>query len=206
MQQLNLVFVGDELVSAHGDARALGWTGRVMAHTRLGPSRPPVMWSSLPVLAETTAQLSERWGQEVRRRLVAGADNRLVVGVGAGDVRAGASTARSRLHLANVLDGTRAESMGRMVVGPPPLPGYDLGALERLSNALGDVCARRGVLYVDTFYPLLDHEQWRTDLAASGGRLPGQAGYGLITWLVLHRGWFEWLGVPDPSAENYETV
>jgi len=27
--------------------------------------------------------------------------------------------------------------------------------------------------------------------------LPGQAGYGLIAWLVLHTGWHAWLGLPE---------
>jgi len=25
------------------------------------------------------------------------------------------------------------------------------------------------------------------------------AGYGLLAWLVLHRGWYEWLGVEQPD-------
>ena len=52
---------------------------------------------------------------------------------------------------------------------------------------------------MDAFTPLLDHQQWREDLAANDGR-PGQASYGLIAWLVLHRGWYPWLGVPEPTA------
>jgi hypothetical protein len=29
--------------------------------------------------------------------------------------------------------------------------------------------------------------------------MPGQAGYGLMAWLVLHTGWHQWLGLPDPA-------
>jgi hypothetical protein len=40
----------------------------------------------------------------------------------------------------------------------------------------------------------IGHEQWRSDLGAShDGVHPGQAGYGLIAWLVLHGGWDQWL-------------
>jgi lysophospholipase L1-like esterase len=60
------------------------------------------------------------------------------------------------------------------------------------------VCRRRDVPFVDTFAPLVTHETWLTDLAAGDGVHPGQAGYGLIAWLVLHGGWYEWLGVPRP--------
>ena len=53
---------------------------------------------------------------------------------------------------------------------------------------------------MDAFEPLLNHEQWTADVAAAGGMHPGQAGYGLLAWLVLHRGWYEWLGVERPEA------
>jgi len=42
---------------------------------------------------------------------------------------------------------------------------------------------------------LLHHEQWQSDLATGDGVHPGQAGYGLIAWLVLHQGWPDWLGI-----------
>ena len=44
--------------------------------------------------------------------------------------------------------------------------------------------------------PLRRYEQWHTDLAAGDG-LPGQAGYGLIAWLVLNNGWRAFMGVAD---------
>ena len=65
-----------------------------------------------------------------------------------------------------------------------------------LVEAQADVCSRRGVPFVDCFRPLMGHEQWQSDLAAS--RVPGhpgQAGYGLIAWLVLHNGWYDWLQI-----------
>ena len=68
--------------------------------------------------------------------------------------------------------------------------------IEALAEAQADVCARRGITYVDCFRPLVNHDQWMADLAASPDRAhPGQAGYGLIAWLVLHNGWNEWIGI-----------
>ena len=113
MRETRLSFIGDELVAGHGDGRALGWTGRVMART---PRDAEILWTSLAVPGETTAQMSDRWGP------------------------------------------------------------------------------------VDAFEPLRNHEQWTADVAAAGGMHPGQAGYGLLAWLVLHRGWYEWLGVERPEA------
>jgi hypothetical protein len=52
------------------------------------------------------------------------------------------------------------------------------------------------VPYVDTYGPLVTHEQWLMDMATSVDALPGSAGYGLLAWLVLHAKWREWLGLP----------
>jgi hypothetical protein len=27
--------------------------------------------------------------------------------------------------------------------------------------------------------------------------MPGQTGYGLMAWLVLNRGWYQWLGLEE---------
>ena len=85
------------------------------------------------------------------------------------------------------------------MVGPPPLPGVNPDGTAALSRAVTEVCHRRRVPYVETFEPLRNHDQWMTDVAAGDGDHPGQAGYGLLAWLVLHRGWYEWLGVEQPS-------
>jgi hypothetical protein len=53
-------------------------------------------------------------------------------------------------------------------VGPPPTLDRELnGRLEIVVEAQADVCARRGVPYVDCFRPLIGHEQWRSDLSAT---------------------------------------
>ena len=51
MRETRLSFIGDELVAGHGDGRALGWTGRVMART---PRDADILWTSLAVPGETT--------------------------------------------------------------------------------------------------------------------------------------------------------
>lgn len=192
MEDLSLSFIGDELVAGYGDARALGWTGRVLARTHRDPA---ILATTLAVPGETTAQLADRWQVEVARRTSHTGANRLVIGLGPADVANRVSPARSRLALANILDGATADRRSCFVVGPPPLPAYDPDAIAALSEAVAEVCKRRSVPFVDTFSPLRQHEQWSTDVAAAGGRHPGQAGYGLLAWLVLHRGWYEWLGV-----------
>ena len=153
---------------------------------------------NLGVRGDTTAGVLERWRSEVGRRLEDGADNRLVVAVGAGDVDGGISLARTRLNLANVVDEAAADGLQPFVVGPPPRADRAFNdRLRAVVDAERDVCERRSVPFVDCFEPLLSHEQWAADLSTGDGVHPGQAGYGLLAWLVLHCGWPQWLGL-DP--------
>lgn len=189
--------VGDELVAGVGDPKALGWVGRVTARTALEP--PPVVMT-LAVPGETTAGLAARWEDEVMRRLEpdpAPGANHLVIALGRADIDAGISLARSRLNLANVLDTAESRRLTTFVVGPPPGAHEDPERQAELSAAFADVTTRRRVPYVETYAPLARHEQWLADLAGGDGNVPGQAGYGLMAWLVLHSGWQRWLGLPD---------
>ncbi|HLV05277.1 GDSL-type esterase/lipase family protein [uncultured Georgenia sp.] len=195
-RELRICVVGDELSAGMGDARGLGWVGRVVARTQ---SEEPMFVTSLAVPEETTTALSARWEAECRRRFAPGCDNRLVVALGSADLVAGLSLARSRLNLANIIDSARSEQVGVFVVGPPPRPDVDGDALAALSAAFADVSGRRQVRYVETFAPLRTHDQWHADVAAGDGVHPGQAGYGLLAWLVLHNGWHDWLALPEPD-------
>ncbi|MGG5171685.1 GDSL-type esterase/lipase family protein [Pseudarthrobacter sp. J1738] len=194
-RRVRIAAVGDELLAGLGDPRALGWIGRVLART---PQEHASIESfSLPCPEEGTEGLAARWQEEAGRRFSASTENKLVIGLSGRDVEFGLSTARSRLNLANILDSASQSNIGVFVVGPPPtLDPAQNRRLAELNTAFADVTTRRKHLYVDTFSPLLNHEQWRTDLAANAGT-PGQAGYGLMAWLVLHRGWFQWLNVPE---------
>ncbi len=194
---LRLAVVGDELVAGAGDPKGLGWVGRVAART---PTPDPLTVLTLAVPGETSTALGARWDDEVTRRQSPDADNRLVVALGRADVAAGLSLARSRLNLANILDVAEQRRIPAFVVGPPPGVPAQNEQLADLSAAFADVATRRRVPFVDTYTPLVAHDQWLGDLAAGDGILPGQAGYGLMAWLVLHTGWHAWLGLPDDGA------
>lgn len=194
---MRLCVIGDELVAGVGDPRALGWVGRVVARTAFDvpPMVMPLGWPG-----ETTQELSERWEREVLPRFQGESDCRVVVAVGCGDAVAGVSTPRTRLHLANIADACAQRGLGVMFVGPPPLAGIASGSVGELSGAVADVAARRHLPFINCFDPLISNEQWFEDMAASEARttsgltLPAQAGYGLLAWLVLHQGWYEWTG------------
>ncbi|ROS78497.1 GDSL-type esterase/lipase family protein [Cellulomonas sp. PhB143] len=198
-RELRICIVGDELSVGVGDAKGLGWAGRVVARSRFDR---PTMTFPLAIPGETTTALSQRWEVESFRRYgnEAECDNRLVVGLGRHDVAAGLSVARSRLNLANMLDVADSHRISTFVVGPPPGSPEENDRLGELSTAFADVAARRHVPYVDTFTPLVSHEQWLSDLSQSGTGFPQQAGYGLMAWLVLHTGWHAWLGLAEDAT------
>ena len=201
-RSIRIVVVGDALVAGAGDPKALGWVGRVAARTPQDEAELGVFTLGVP--GETTADLGSRWWEESNRRFQSaagdGVDCRLVVGLGTADLDHGLSIPRSRLNLANVLDDAHSRRLPAFVVGPPPTGDQSRNAqIEELAGTFSDVCRRRDVPFVDTFHPLIHPEDWLTDLAAGDGLHPRQAGYGLIAWLVLHGGWYEWLGVPRPD-------
>lgn len=191
-RDIGLCFVGDGFVAGYGDPKALGWVSRVVGRT----DAPDVTLTSynLGVRGASSADAMTRWRAECPPRWEGRAERRLVIGVGAEDVAQGVTTARSRLNLANVLDDASSTGIAAFVVGPTPTLDAEVNArLRVLMEAQADVCARRRVPFVDCFSPLVGHDQWQSDLAAGDSVHPGQAGYGLIAWLVLNSGWREWL-------------
>ncbi|WP_084105838.1 GDSL-type esterase/lipase family protein [Demequina sp. NBRC 110056] len=195
----NVFFVGDELVAGHGDPKALGWAGRVVARTL--PVGPDLRFHTLAVPGESTGELASRWDDEALRRRgsseeATGPDH-VVFAIGRHDVARKVSPTMTRLHLANTLDRASALGMKAMVVGPPPVAVEDRRALGEYAALCEEAAARRDVPYVDMYGPLVRHDQWATDMDTGGGALPLQAGYGLMAWLVLHSQWHSWLGLPE---------
>ena len=197
-RDVGIVFVGASLVAGVGDPKGQGWVSRVVGRTH--HSELELTAYNLGVRGDTTADVLGRWKAECEPRWRGRGEKRLVVSVGGNDAATGVTLARHRLNLANILDDAASAGIGTFVVSPPPGDDEELNAkLDVLVEAQADVCSRRGVPFVDCFRPLLGHEQWQSDLAASRvPHHPGQAGYGLIAWLVLHNGWYDWLQI-SPS-------
>ena len=185
-----LIILGDELVAGSGDERGLGWVGRAVARTEF-TSDTHVLTLAVP--GETTSALAERWNREVQLRVPENEQVFAAIGMGVADIPAGISPARTRLNLANVLDGLYNLGISTMLVGPPPLPHIDSESVRELSKIGKEVAGRRNVPWVNTFDPLVNHEQWAREFATSGSTLPTQTCYGLLAWLVLHEGWYDWL-------------
>ena len=194
-RDVGLVFIGASLVAGLGDPKGQGWVSRVVGRTH-HPDLELTAYN-LGVRGDTSADVLSRWRTECPPRWVGRAEKRLVLSIGTGDAIKGVTLARHRLNLANILDDAASAGIGTFVVSPPPSDDEELnGKLDILVEAPADVGSPRGVPFVDGFRPLLGHDQWQSDLAASRVQHhPGQAGYGLIAWLVLHNGWYEWLQI-----------
>lgn len=194
-RDIGLAFLGDSFVVGAGDPKGQGWVTRVIARSQ-APEADLTVYN-LGVRGATSSDVLDRFRSEVPPRFADRAEKRLIVSVGTDDVRTGMSVARHRLNLATVLDEAASSNVSAFVLSPPPGPDAAANALlEVFVDAQADVCSRRGVPFVDAYRPLLGHDQWESDLAAATipGH-PGQAGYGLIAWLVLNGGWREWLDI-----------
>lgn len=194
-RDVGLVFLGASLVAGVGDPKGQGWVTRVVARSQ-SPDVDLTAYN-LGVRGATSGDVLDRFRAEAPARFDGRGERRLVLCVGANDLATGVSVARHRLNLATILDEAQSGSIPAFVVSPPPgTNAQDNAGIEVLVDAQADVCARRGIPFVDCYRPLVGHDQWDSDLAAATipGH-PGQAGYGLIAWLVLNGGWREWLDI-----------
>jgi lysophospholipase L1-like esterase len=198
MRNLRVVVLGDELLTGAGDPKGLGWLGRVQARI---PQGDDVAVFPLAKIGETTAQLLDRWQAEALPRFSKETENYLVLALSSQDILAQTTISRSRLNLASLLDDAIREGVSVFVVGPTPtgVAEYDAEVSE-LNAGFADVVKRRQLKYVDCFSPLKEHEGWLAEVSNHPRRLPGQVGYGLMAWLVLNKGWFEWLAMTEPQS------
>lgn len=197
-RDVRIVILGDAIISTAGDPKGMGWVGRVTSKT---PSNiPRIEIFALPAPLETTSMLAERWQSEVQRRFSAETENKLVIALSNHDPAAGISISRSRLNIATIVDEAKRAGIESFLVGPTPHRNAELNTeVEHLASGFEDVAARRGIPFVDCFRPLVEHEGWNLEIETSEHGIPGQVGHGLIAWLVLNRGWYEWLEIPAPE-------
>ena len=196
-RDLAIVFLGASLVAGVGDPKGQGWVTRVVGRTQ-HPDLELTAYN-LGVRGDTSADVLHRWATEVPLRWAGRTERRVVLSVGTNDVvqrhhpRPPPAQPRQPPRRRGLLGRRRVRRRARR-----PRADAELNErLEVLVDAQADVLrpARRARSSTAT------RRSWATtsgstDLAASSvANHPGQAGYGLIAWLVLHNGWDDWLQI-----------
>jgi len=192
-----VLFFGDSFVNGAGDPSGQGWVGRVVAAA--WTAGVPLTHYNLGIRGETSLQVERRFRSEAPPRLMDGADNRVVIAVGANDgalegpepsVAPDASTAA----LEGMLEAAGRAGAGALVLGPGPVGEV---AHDERSRALADgfaaVCERRDVPFLPILDPLLANDAWRDEAAGNDGLHPGAGGYSALAEIVLAWGWIDWL-------------
>jgi acyl-CoA thioesterase I len=195
---VRICFIGDSFVNGTGDDTALGWVGRVCAAAR---TRGVGLTAyNLGIRRDTSLDVLARCEQEWGRRLPAEIDGRIVLSFGVNDTvvedGGAAGGSRQRVTAAESSDAFRriVEAAMAMVggarrvlfVGPPPVADDDHNArIERLAAALFVEAAKRDVLHIDLFRPLVSDVSYRREIANGDGAHPTAAGYARIAKHVL---------------------
>ncbi len=191
-----ICFLGDSFVQGLGDPEFRGWVGRV-----LQSAAPHATAFNLGVRRDTSTQVLRRCWPEAEARTLPGADNRLVVSVGANDAVEEAGSPRvaheeTLANLAALLAGARERGLGALVVGPPPVlsgGAAHLERLRRLAPELAGICTAFEVPFVDVTEALAADPVWAAEAEAGDGAHPGASGYGRLAQLVLDGGFRSWL-------------
>jgi len=193
-----VLFFGDSFVNGAGDATGLGWPGRLVAAA--WNAGLPLTSYNLGVRGENTRGVSRRFRAEAEPRLIPGADNRMVIAVGANDVSLGESgeqeiaTEESVRLMSEMLDTAAELGATAMLLGPGPagIPDHDARS-RALGERFASLCRERGVRYVDVLDDLLASEPWARTARANDGLHPSEEGYAVLAQLVLDAGWLDWL-------------
>jgi acyl-CoA thioesterase-1 len=193
-----VLFFGDSFVNGAGDATGLGWPGRLVA-AAWGAGLPLSAYN-LGIRGESTRDVALRFRAEAEPRLIPGADNRVVIAVGANDVSLDETgeqeiaTEESLRLMSEMLDTAAELGATAMLLSPGPagIPDHDARS-RALGEAFASLCDERGLRYVDVLDDLLASEPWARTARANDGLHPNEEGYAALAQLVLDAGWLDWI-------------
>ncbi|MDR1862129.1 MAG: hypothetical protein LBQ41_03855 [Candidatus Ancillula sp.] len=180
--ETNVVVVGSELAQGYGDPAFLGVFGRVLSRTA---AKKNVNLSQLGLKDADSTQISKTLNDLLAFRFKEDSPNRLVIMFPNKDIDT-LSSSRSRLNLANMIGQTMWPNQKILVVGPPPRNLDDNMTISQLSNALADVCARRGIQYINLFNLLKNEPGWSHAMLESDGKYPNETAYGLVAAHIIN--------------------
>lgn len=186
-EDLRICFIGDSYVNGTSDPEYLGWVGRVsVAARRKGYNLTSY---NLGVRRETSADIANRWQQEVQRRFPSSCRPFVVFSFGTNDttlenghLRVAESqsveNAREMLRAANQLSSVA-------MIGPPPNADAEQNRrTHRLSHLFAEVAKNEGVPFLSVFDQLEEDTSWMSEVRAGDGAHPSAAGYARLAALV----------------------
>ncbi|MGB9034283.1 G-D-S-L family lipolytic protein [Arthrobacter sp. UCD-GKA] len=193
---VRVCFIGDSFVAGVGDARHLGWTGRLAARSHA--QGHALTAYNLGIRRDTSADILRRFRAECTPRLPAGSHAGVVLSFGVNDTmnESGVTRAASEAsvsHLRELLTQLGKSGWPALMVGPPAVD--DDAHNERiisLDALLEAECARHSVPYVGVVRQMQDHDVWRREVREGDGAHPGAGGYDALAAL-LRPTWDSWL-------------
>jgi lysophospholipase L1-like esterase len=198
---MRICFIGDSFVNGTGDPGCLGWTGRLCREANADGFR--VTYYNLGVRGNTSADIRDRWLEEVRARSRHEEIFAMVFSFGANDttIENGATRVPFEESLANagMIAMTSSIVYPTLFVGPPPIGDDEQNErIERLSDAMMVICADAGVPFLPAFRVMRKSDVWMKEVAMTDGAHPGAGGYeALAAHVAAWRPWKELLGKTD---------
>lgn len=188
-----ICFVGDSFVQGTGDARCLGWPGRLTQHAMLNGYN--VTHYNLGIRRDTSRDIAARWQQECTARLPSLFEQRLVFAFGVNDTAwvDGQLRLPTEVSIANfsAIIGAAAKQFPSIIIGPPPVPNTEQNQrVQNLDRRFEKIASALQVPYLSVFDALLADQHWISEAVASDGIHPGQYGYDKLAALV--QAWPQW--------------
>lgn len=193
---VRVCFVGDSFVAGVGDARHLGWAGRLAAQSHAQGAALTAY--NLGIRRDTSADILRRFRAECTPRLPSGIRAGIVLSFGVNDtmLESGAPRIAEEASVGNLrelLKGFGEAGWAVMVAGPPAVE--DEAHNERivsLDALLAAECGHKAVPYVSVVHRMRGHEAWRREVREGDGAHPGAGGYEALAGL-LRPAWEKWL-------------
>lgn len=192
--QARICFLGESFVNGTGDPECLGWTGRICADANRKGNN--ITYYNLGIRRETTTELKQRCLSEVKYRLPAECDGRVVFSFGVNDTwiendATRVSLINSIINTREILKATKTLYPVLMVSPPPVLDQEHNYKISELSKHFELICKRLDIPYLDVFSQLEKSQVWKDEIRSYDGAHPRAAGYTELAELV--KKWDAWL-------------
>jgi len=194
---MRIFFLGDSFVNGACDPEYLGWAGRLCHKSAAGGL--DITLYNLGIRGNTSADIRERWEEEMRRRAVGEEERRLVFSFGVNDTvfQDGKLRVEPEMSLANAKDILeRAVKLCPVLfIGPPPIPDEEQNKrIRACADGLQGLCGTYDIPFFDSFTALIESELWFQETSRNDGAHPRAGGYTLWAEAIYNSGlWAEFL-------------